>query len=185
MRVRQKGGNTKGRRRRRERMKGNGKKEKEEKALLLSLSCLKSRISLTWKPNLSHPPPTPPHFSYSCIHLQHKLIDHCYRTKCASRGNTQTQMCLKSWETLRTRLSHMLTRHCHTSLKSTQKCQKWHQWTGRTFKFEIPVAPLALKQTGPHFLVTSTTSWRRPCVKTTYPPHYPPLKIKVSQGAQR
>lgn len=36
---------------------GKGKKEKEGKALLLSLSRLKSRISLTWKSDLSNPPP--------------------------------------------------------------------------------------------------------------------------------
>lgn len=90
-----------------ERIKGNGRKEKEGKALLLSLSRLKSRISLTWEPNLSNPPP-PPHFPYGCPHLTHKLIDHCYRTYCAGRDNTETH-CTQMLDALRT--SSHETRH--------------------------------------------------------------------------
>lgn len=85
------------RRRRGERIKGNGRKEKEGKALLLSLSRLKSRISLTWEPNLRKPPPPPPpHFPYGHPHLEYKLIDHCYRTYCANSANTQTHALHKS-----------------------------------------------------------------------------------------
>lgn len=86
MRVRQEGENNGGRVRGVGEMeeeegredKSNGRKEKEGKAL--SLSRLKSRISLTWESNLSNPSTHHHTFLMVCPHLEHKLIDHCYRT---------------------------------------------------------------------------------------------------------
>lgn len=81
------------RRKRKDKRQWEKKERGKSIAVVLVLSQVKDLINMGAQSQ--HPPP-PPHFPYGCPHLEHKLIDHCYRTYCTSTDNTQPHMHSKS-----------------------------------------------------------------------------------------
>lgn len=169
-------------------IKGNRRKEKEREALLLSLSRLKSRISLTWMPDLSNPPP--PYLPYGLPHLEHKLIDHCYRTCDASRDNIHkgARICSKSHQMHQCYSSTRDTNHHMISFQvfSVHSVMfYWHLSTSSSVydsSYLKPQRRVSLRWTTLHFHVAASRVGRRAC-SVTHSQASPSIKSQGLPGS--
>ena len=180
-------------RRRKERIKSIGKGEKEGKALLLSLSRLKSRISLTWEPNLSNTPPPPLQILKAAPNSNtNSLITVTGHAAQAETAHKHTRTCSKShymhWGIAVTR--HTLTRYGFTFIEEHTNTNGWMlNWQQLTDRRARGVSNLRSLERLELTCVNGTSTRAGGGLSVvpacpTFSQASPSIKAEVSQGAQ-